>query len=390
MIAAGVGFYLLGYVRGTPSLPHALRGIVGSLLVLAAVGVPLAFVNSEPPGLLQELSHGFGQPLLYALFIVAVASMLRSSESARERLLGALALSILGQAVIVMAQFATGAAFDPVRGVTRAQGTVGANFLSAMAMLGFFVGLSLRTGSRSRSWIRLGTLTILASVLILMLTTTRGGFVGAAVGIAYLVMTGLNARGRRIAVGAAVVTLAVVIFVPPVADLWTSRLQTQGVAGFDRASTWISGVRMGSDDPLSGLGNTGVEEAISEDHRYQVTPAGRSSVVPHNIWILGFAQGGALVLATIVAFSVFALRAVLSRPRARSVPDRYLVAGLIAITVVAMINNIFTHPEVMLPTFAILTVVCGPVPAAIERARRRDASGLSGGVPPRAPALRRR
>ena len=381
VIALGVGLFLLPWVRGVPALPRALRATVVALFSLAAIALPVAVLNStKPADLVSEISHGVGQPLLYGLLVLAIAAALRSSASARERILGAFAIAILAQALIVAAEFATGAAFDVARGVTRAQGTVGANFLSAMAMLGFFVGLSLRTGSVSRQMVRLGTLTVLASGAIMVLATTRGAFVAAAVGLGYLLFTGLGARGRRIALGAGAAIVAVVLFVPPVAELWTSRLDSQGLAGFDRGSTWLSGIRMGLDDPLSGLGTIGVEEGVVENAYYRLTTFGVTSVVPHNIWILGFAEGGLPTLLGLLAFSFFALLAVLGRPRLDSGPDRYLVAGLLAITIVAMINNLFTHPEVMVPAFAVLTVLCGPVAAQVERSGLRSTQrDLEGG-----------
>lgn len=375
VIALGTGLYLIPYLNGVPALPRALRGTVVSLLALAAIALPVALLNStKPADLFPELSHGIGQPLLYALFIFAVAAALRSRPQARERILAAFAIAILAQAAIVAAEFATGAAFDAVRGVTRAQGTVGANFLSAMAMLGFFTGLSLRTGSVTRMLTWLGTATILASGMILVLATTRGGFIGLIIGVGYLLFVGLSPRARRVALGAAAATIAVVLLVPPVAELWTSRLDEQGIAGFDRAATWVSGTRMGLDDPLTGLGTLGVEKGIETNLYYRLTPFGYTSVVPHNIWVLGFAEGGVPTLLGLVVFSFFAVLAVLGRPRPSSGPDRYLVAGLLAVASVAMVNNLFTHPEVMIPAFAVLTVLCGPVPSQLER-RRSAAAG---------------
>lgn len=374
VIALGVGLFLLPWARGVPPLPRAIRATVVALFSLAAIALPVALLNStEPADLVSEITHGVGQPLLYGLLILAIAAALRSSPSARERILGAFAIAILAQALIVAAEFSTGAAFDAARGVTRAQGTVGANFLSAMAMLGLFVALSLRTGSVSRGMARLSTMTVLASGAIMLLATTRGAFVGAALGLGYMLFTGLGPRGRRVALGAGVAIIAVALLVPPVAELWTSRLDSQGLAGFDRGATWLSGIRMGLDDPLSGLGTLGVEEGVTESTYYRLTPFGVTSVVPHNIWILGFAEGGVATMLGLLAFSFSALLAVLGRPRPKSGPDRYLVAGLLAIAVVAMINNLFTHPEVMVPVFAVLAVLCGPVAAEVERSALRPA-----------------
>ncbi len=370
LIAIGTSLYLLAYVRGTPALPHTLRGPVVALLALAAIGLPVGILNSEnSPELIAELSKGIGQPLFFAAFVIAVSAALRDRSGARERILAAFALAILAQALIVVAEFATGAAFDAERGILRAQGTVGANFLGAMAMLGVFTGLSLRSGSLNPLLVRLGTLTVLASGGILALALTRGALVGVVIGVGYVVLTGLDTRGRRIAIRAALATLAVIVLVPPISALWTSRLDEQGLAGFSRQATWASGVRMGLDDPLTGLGTLGVTEGVAENRFYSHTPLGYTNVVPHNIWVLSFAEGGLAALAATFAFSLLALLAVLNRPRRGSPADRFLVAGLLAFAVVAMINNLFTHPEVMIPTLALLAIVSGPVAAAREDER---------------------
>lgn len=364
-----LGLFLVGFQRGLPSLPAPLRAVAGSLLALAGAGLLAAFINAEGPApLVIELSHGVGQPLTYLLVIVAIAAALRTREGARDRLLAAFALAICAQALIVGAEFATGAAFDELRGVTRAQGTVGANFLSAMAVLGFFTGLALRTGCRDRRLVLLGGITVLASVMILGLATTRGGIVGVLIGIAYLFLTGGKSRGRLAAVSAAAGLLIAASLVPPVADLWTQRLNLgPSVASFDRTATWISGARMGLDDPVSGLGFEGVAEGLETRIEYRSTPFGGTNVVPHNIWILAFAEGGVANLLAMIAFTAFVGAAIWRRPRRRSVPDRYLVAGLIAIAVIALINNLFTHPEVMVPALLLLTIV-----AAGQRPSRRE------------------
>ncbi len=367
LIAVGTSLYLLAYVRGTPALPRPLRGPVVALLALAAIGLPVGILNSDDATeLIAELSKGIGQPLFFAAFVIAVSAALRDRAGARERILAAFALAVLAQALIVVAEFATGAAFDAERGILRAQGTVGANFLGAMSMLGVFTGLSLRSGSLNPLMVRLGGATVLASGGILALALTRGALIGVVIGVGYVVLTGLDARGRRIAVRAAVATLAVIVLVPPISALWTSRLDEQGLAGFDRQATWVSGVRMGLDDPLTGLGTLGVTEGIAENRDYSHTPVGNTNVVPHNIWVLSFAEGGLAALVATLAFSLLALVAVLNRPRRGSPADRFLVAGLLGFAVVVMINNLFTHPEVMIPTLALLAIVCGPAAAARE------------------------
>ncbi len=390
-----LGSYFACLPRGAPRVPRVLTGIVGSLLAVAGAGLFAAAVNSETPAdFLSEASHGFGQPLIYALLIVAVAAGVQSREGARERILAAVCVGMLGEALVVAVEFGSGNAYDSARRVTRAQGTAGANFLSAMAMLGFFAGLALFTGSGTRRYRLLGLATALATLGILTVATTRGGLVGVVIGATYVFLTGIDLRARLLAIGAAIVLLGAATLIPPVSSLWTDRLDVRGgITEFDRASTWVSGARMGLDDPLSGLGSEGVTEGVESVPRYRETPAGFTSVVPHNIWVLSFAEGGVANLLATLAFSFFFGLAIWRRPRRFSLPDRFLVGGLLGLAAVALINNLFTHPEVMLPGMVMLAVLCGRAAAASEHvpvradaradARARASSPLPA-APPRA------
>ena len=377
MLLLLLGAYLACFPRGTPRIPRILVAVVGALLAMAGAGLFAAAINGSTPGeFLSEAAHGAGQPLLYVLVIIAVTACLVSREGARERILAAVCVAILGQALIVAAEFATGAAFDSLRGVTRAQGTVGANFLSAMAMLGFFAGLSLRSGS-TRTLLRLlGLVTAVATFGILAVATTRGGLIGVALGVGYVFFTGVDARTRIATITAAVVLLAGAALIPQVSSLWTDRLDAKdgGITDFDRASTWVSGARMGADDPVTGLGAEGVADGVATVPRYRETPAGRTSVVPHNIWLLAFAESGIANLLASVALTFFAALAVWRRPRRTSISDRFLVGGLIGLAAVSVINNLFTHPEVMLPGLVVLTVLAGRAPAERERAAANAAA----------------
>lgn len=364
-----LGAFLACFPRGLPRLPRTLFGVAGSLVALAGMGLFAAVINGGGGAeILGEAAHGVGQPLIYVLLIVAVGAALQSREGARERILAAACVAILGQAAVILAEFGTGAAYDPIRQITRAQGTVGANFLSAMAMLGFFAGLSLRSGAILPRFRHLGLSAAVVSLAILAVATTRGGLVGVFIGVAYLFFTGLDARARVAAVAALVAVIMAMAVIPQVSSLWSQRLGVRGgLADFDRAATWISGVRMGLDDPLSGLGIAGIEEGVLEVPRYRQTPAGPTSVVPHNIWILALAEGGVAALLSSLAFSFFFCLAIWRRPRRRSLPDRFLVGGLLGLIAVSLINNLFTHPEVMLPGLVFLTVLCAPAVASKER-----------------------
>lgn len=371
-----LGAFLACFPRRLPRLPRTLTSVVGSLVALASVGLFAAVINGGGAQTLAEAAHGAGQPLIYALLIVAVGAALQGRQGARNRILAAVCVAILGQATVVLVEFGTGAAYDPIRQITRAQGTVGANFLSAMAMLGFFAGLSLRSGATFRRFRLLGLSAAVVSFVILAVATTRGGLVGVVIGVSYLFFTGVDVRARIATVAGLGAVIVAMTVIPQVSSLWSQRLGPRGgLADFDRTATWISGVRMGLDDPLSGLGSAGVEEGVLEVPRYGQTPAGPTSVVPHNIWILAFAEGGVAAALSSLAFSFFFCLAIWRRPRRRSLPDRFLVGGLLGLIAVSLVNNLFTHPEVMLPGLVFLTAVCTPAVASKERCNSAAAGG---------------
>ena len=268
----------------------------------------------------------------------------------------AFSIAVVLQALVVGFELVSGSAYDAYRGFTRAQGTVGANFVSAFAMMALFVGLAERSRQpRTRRMRRVGTMTVLASVFILVGVVSRGGVIGVVLGGAYVILSDPRLRGRapRIALLAALALAASLL--TPIGDLWSERLTASSVQNFDRPATWVSGVRIGVDNVGSGIAELEVFEAI-EQPRYRDTPFGSTSVIPHNSWILVFAEGGILSLVLVVLLTVLIVRAV-GRRRDRSREERLYIAGLIGIGAIAVINNVFRHPELMIPALMLLCLV---------------------------------
>ena len=359
LIVATLLVLLVIYRRGIPKPPPRLRPIVLGLLALSAIGGVVAVANvTDEQGLVDLLQRHVGQPLMYAGILLFLAAQLREPGPAKEWMLIALSVGVWMQAAIVVFELASGAAFDPVRGFTRAQGTIGANFVSAYAMMAFFVGMAERRYGLPWRWMpMIGTVTMLASVLLMVAVVARGGVIGLLVGFAYLIATDARIR-RRAKVAVVVVVVALVgSLLTPAADLWSDRLSSTNVSQFDRPATWVSGVRIGIDNPYTGLGDEPeMLDAVLRNPRYRNTPFGFTQIVPHNSWIFAFAEGGAIAALALILLTVLAFMAVRRRPQ-KGGESRYYVAALIGITAIAVINNVFRHPELMLVVLFLLALL---------------------------------
>lgn len=375
LIVGAIGLLVLLYGGRLPRPERPLRPLVLWLLALAAFGVVVSMATvTENQSLFDLLGHRAGQPLVYAGLLVFFAAQIRRGADAKRQLLIAFSVGLCAEAAIVAFELASGAAFDAVRGFTRAQGTVGANFVSAFAMMGLFIALAERRIGLESNDVRLrqiGTVSVLAALFLIVVVVSRGGVIGAVLGFGYLIVTDQRLR-RRARIGAAVgAALLVASLATPAADLWTNRLSTDSVRQFDRPATWVSGVRIGLDNPLVGLGDEPeVFQAVNGRIDYKVTPFGSTAIVPHNSWILSLAEGGFVTLVIFLAVTWAAVLAVLRRP-IRDAEARLYVAGLIGITGIAMINNVYSHPELALPALLLLALLSVPVRAGGSGAGER-------------------
>ena len=377
LIVLMLAMLVIAYRMRIPKPPVRLRPVVSGLLALGALGAVAAAANAGPrEGFLSLLAQLAGQPIAFAGLLVFFCGLLGGERRGRELILTAFSVGVVAQAGVIAVELLSGGAYDALRGFTRAQGTVGANFVSAFAMIGFFVGLAERSLARERgpAWLgRVGDLTLLAALGILVGAVARGGVLGVLIGGVYLLFADPHLR-RRAPVIVAVVAVALAgSLLTPVGDLWTERLTAPSVENFDRPATWISGVRIGLDNPLTGLGEEEIVRGLGDVREYRQTPLGDTSVLPHNSWILSFSQGG--VLAFVLLVAITALTVLALRPRGRrSAEERYYVAALIGIAAIALINNVFRHPELMVPVLMLISLVAVR-PGATGRAFARDRSG---------------
>jgi O-antigen ligase len=206
---------------------------------------------------------------------------------------------------------------------------------------------------------------VVVGILTLAASVSRSSAIALGVGLAALIIRLVAARAgfrRFLPVIAAVAVAGIGLYLT--SGIWSARLSSKLTAGFDRPATWVSGLRIASDHPLTGVGPNHVADTVTSAIRYTYTPYGATFSNPHNTWIYamaaeGFPYGLVLLLAT-----VFLVWALVAKPGADGA--EYLAAGLLASGLVFAVNNLFTHPDNMI--FVLLA-------AAVILERKRRAPG---------------
>lgn len=327
--------------------PRPFVVVRGLLLVLAAVGVVSAlFTATGSADFLKLTAQAAGQPLFYAIALTLFIRETRGNPGARRQLLRAWCVAIVAEAAICVGQVATGAAYDPVRGITRAQGTIGADALGAFAMLGVFGALALRACADGRRDRMLATSATAAGLATLVLSLARGPAIAFAVALAVTALPGrAKLSAKRLSTFFFVVVLAAVALYAS-KGLWLARLNAPSTAQFDRPATWVAGLRLVHDHPLVGVGSTHVVAVVGSSPKYSQTQFGQNHELPHDAWLYATAANGALYgIVLLIASVLFAVELA----RCKGPPDvRYLKAGLLGLALVFFTNNLFNHPEVML------------------------------------------
>lgn len=347
-----------------PELPRPANvrttRIVAAFALLAGAGAFATLLNSETPAaMVDEAIGAVGQPLIYALALIVFAQYARRGPRHADLLLAAFCTAVILEAGYVALELASGSAFDALRGVTRAQGTLGSNFLSALGALGFLAALALWERRPDPAWRRFAALAMVAGLAVMFAGISRGAVIALIVAGAYLLLTSDRLRpGPTIVALCAGGALAFAF-----ASLWADSFE-EGVTEFDRTQTWIAGLRISADNPVAGLGSDGVVDAIETRPDYYDTPFGKTTVIPHNMWILGFAESGILYFLALVVLAATVTWAIASRPRPpsdrRAPGERALVAAVIAFGILAAINNMFTHPELAIGVLAFLAILLTP------------------------------
>ena len=325
-------------------VPARVRAIAGGLAGMAALGaVVTMFTSHGASDYVKQASQAAGQPLAYLGVFLVLIWLFRREETARETLVAAWCLAVVMEGAVVAVQLLNGSAYDPLRGFTRAQGTMGSDFLGVFAAMGVFAGAYLRASTASRPLRRLGTAAVAAGIFTVIGSVSRGALIGLALALVGLLLGRVEGNGRRRILPALVVILVVGVGSSSEEGCRRPDSTPQRPTSFDRPATWISGLRIATDHPLTGVGPRNVATIVADEQRYSVTEYGTTASNPHSAWLFvadseGIPYGLLLVWVTI-AF----LRALATSPRSPS--RRYLVASLTAGGAIFLINNLLTIPK---------------------------------------------
>jgi O-antigen ligase len=376
------GGFLMYMGSGEQRYSAPIRALTVALLFLAAIGIVIAVADgSSPQDTLKIISLTAGQPIAYAGFLGLFSLAIQTTENDRNRLLTAWAVVVIAEGIYVAAEFASGSAFDALRGYTRGEGTTGADFLGAFSAISLFGAMALRTTATSRRTRVLAWTAMCTAVGCVLASISRGSLIGLSVGLAYVLLRGRSRSGaesRRPLALVLALTAIVAGGLYVTKGLWQSRLASPSVgATSGRSATWVSGLLIARDHPLTGVGPDHLVKVIQGDSRYSDTVYGRTTSVPHNMWIFALAAGGllygcAVIWVTLRFFTV--VRRSASRRSSREA--LYLEGALVATMPILAINNIFTHPENMVVvTLAIALLL---VPRTTRVGGRVTATGQRG------------
>jgi O-antigen ligase len=256
-----------------------------------------------------------------------------------------------------------------VGGVTRAFGTFGqpnpfAGYLEVtVPLLVAVVGAWLVAGSAGLArrmipaWLAaLAAVAAVPGLVALVLTQSRGGWIGATVGLGAVVWL-LGGRIRWAGVGA-VAAVALVLVLTPLGGRVVHRLGGEAIGGGtetevtvanfavrERLAHWGAGIAMVRDAPWFGVGAGNFNRAYRDatpEWRFRV-PRGHA----HNAYIHAAAQTGLVGLVAYLAFvGAVGLRLRTLLRRAGDGAGRFLVVGAIGVSAAFATHNLFDYLHV--------------------------------------------
>jgi O-antigen ligase len=309
-------------------------------------------LDRRPHGFLGHYMSASGEAM--AVLLLAVARLAFEPRRARARDLWLAGLLALGVAVV--------AAFDAA-----GHGTLPTRlFVALLALAAAAVGLS-RSPAVEAAAAALPLAVAPLAAWALVVSQTRGAWLGAIVGLAALAL--LRAPRLLLAVGAAVLAL---LLVHPAA--LRDRLTVADASSVDRYYMWQAGLDMIADRPVFGQGPGMI---LSSYPRYR-WPEAPNRLAPHlhNNLLQFAAERGLPALAffgwcALVVAGTALRQARPAVPRGRPEPD---AAGALAVLAAVFAAGLFEYnlgdSEVLM-----LVLLAVAVPFALERARRADAPG---------------
>jgi O-antigen ligase len=238
-------------------------------------------------------------------------------------------------------------------------------------LLSMSLPLCLLVVSAERGWCRaIAWVSLAAQLSALMLTYSRGGWLGSSVGI--IVFGSLAKKWKFLIVTLLIAAVSVAAF-PPLRQRATTLLRPQSDQSIsDRVQVANDAMRLAMDNPVLGIGygRARLKEALRQ--RYQGTVDENSPIWhTHNVYIELFAETGFLGLAIFLWFAGDILHRLLRRICVPSSADPLVGTALAASWSAALVAGLgdvpFYHHETRIFFFSLM---------ALAYLHARDASAV--------------
>jgi O-antigen ligase len=358
------GALVLGLRRGAFA-PSRWSWVTVALAVYLTLTVAATIHSADPMHSLLGEQLQF-QGLLATVGYAVAFAVARATLVSERRVRWLVVAIILAATVSSLYGVAQQARLDPIwhaldRG--RIFSTLGqANALAAYLVLALPLAISL---GLALPWPRRVAACMAAGLIAvaLALTLSRGGFIGAVVGLAVfcgtLLRPSMLTRRRLGSAGVALVLVAMVGLLPPV-QASISRVVDRARTTADLAEgsnaghldLWAVGIRIAADYPILGAGPE-MYPVLFASYRDRVLPTARAKAMarfrpesPHNVPIAIADAAGLPALLAYLAITCGALVTGRRRLRVGSSTERLLLAGILAAVIGHLVTDMFMTAEV--------------------------------------------
>jgi O-antigen ligase len=219
------------------------------------------------------------------------------------------------------------------------------NQLGTFSGLLMFVGLGLALGARTR-WERVvGSACLLSATAALLISLSRGAWIGAGLGLAVFVL--LSPRARRVvpavlAAGGILIPLVLAVTAPQLFAVVAARaaalVQVDANPEDARPLIYQEAVRQIVERPWTGQGPGNYPLVLESAHSAAPSVA---VLHAHNVMLQVAAEAGIPAAVLLVVFTLSVARSVLLARSRLPAPDRDLLMGLAAGLVVVMGQGLF-------------------------------------------------
>ncbi len=395
ILAVAAAWIVRALWGGPPRLPP-VRWLV-AVFVFAAAGIVAAVLADYPKFALRDLRTVILEP---AAFFVVLISVLRDRDDVR-RLAAALVAGASLAALVALVLIPFGAVVTEVF-PPRVRGTFGSPNNLALVLeraaplalaLALAAGVStLVSGRCCWGWGRVAStrgfwlLALAVLLFVLILTWSRGAWLGALVGLAVAarpLWAQVGVRRRVAAVGFSVAALAGIVLVTGVERI--GQLLRIGDSGaVSRLAIWDSAWRMGLENWLFGVGP---DNFLTHYREYMRPEAWREPNIshPHNLVLDAWVSLGVIGLVALIGVLVLFWRDWF-RIRRQSAggldPLAFGLAGAMAASLVhGLVDHTYFLPELAATFWVLAAAVAALAAVGVARQRKADGSRNAGEAP---------